>query len=142
MLFGTHLLMGATIGTLVPETGSASGLAVLSHYVLDHIPHWNYLPRYRSRWEDTWKMALEPLITVPLFLLLAWYFGWGIRILIPAFAATVPDLIEGAQFLLRTRLLRWHSRWHHWGHWHAPFWPSLPILLSLLAIFSLILPWR
>lgn len=141
MFFGVHLLTGAAVGALVPDLPTATGLGVLSHYAIDHLPHWNYLPKYRSRWEDSWKMALEPAISVPLFVGLAWWAGWDSRILIPAFAAIVPDLLESAQYFLRSRILGVHSRWHHFGHWHARLKPSLPILVALLVLVSWLLPW-
>jgi hypothetical protein len=139
MLFGIHLITGAAIGTVVPSPAPAIGLAVLSHYTIDHLPHWNYLPRYRSRWEDSWKMALEPVVSSLIFFAAAWWFGWSSNILVPAIAAVVPDLLESIQYLLRSRLLGWHSRWHHFGHWHARLAPSLPIALTIIAVAVVLL---
>lgn len=135
------MLTGGAIGAVVPQTGAASALALFSHYTIDHIPHWNYLPKYRTVWEDTWKMGLEPLITVPIFFALAWYFNWGAEIIVPAIAATIPDVIEATQFFLKSKILRYHTRWHHFGHWHARFLPALPMLLTLLAIVVWLLPF-
>jgi len=139
MFVGVHLLTGAAIGATVHHPAAAVGLAVLSHYAVDHLPHWNYLPKYKSIWEDTYKMASEPLISIPLFGALAWYLHWDAPILIAAIAATLPDFIEAAQYYLRSKLLKWHSRWHHWGHWHARFLPALPVTLSLLALNAALL---
>ncbi|MFO0704541.1 MAG: hypothetical protein U0517_01010 [Candidatus Andersenbacteria bacterium] len=141
MFFGVHLLTGAAIGAVVPDLPAATGLGLLSHYAIDHLPHWNYLPKHRSKWEDSWKMALEPLISIPVFLGLAWWAHWDAHILVPAFAAIIPDLLESAQYFLRSRVLNWHSRWHHFGHWHARFTASLPILISLLLLVGWLLPW-
>lgn len=98
MFFGVHLLTGAAIGAVVPDLPAATGLGLLSHYAIDHLPHWNYLPKHRSKWEDSWKMALEPLISIPVFLGLAWWAHWDAHILVPAFAAIIPDLLESAQY--------------------------------------------
>ncbi|MFH0830768.1 MAG: hypothetical protein V1895_01780 [Parcubacteria group bacterium] len=140
MFFGVHLLTGAAVGAVVPDVRAAAGLALFSHYVIDHLPHWNYLPRYRSRFEDVWKMSLEPLISLPLFGVLAWWRGWDINILLPALVAILPDILEAAQFLLRSRVLGWHTRWHHYGHWHARLVPSLPVLAALLFLVGWLLP--
>lgn len=140
MLLGVHMLTGGAIGAIVQDIPAASGLALLSHYTLDHLPHWNYITRHRSKWEDTWKMGLEPVISIPIFIALAWYFHWDTRILIPAGIAALPDLIEGLQFFLKSRLLDFHTRWHTFGHWQAPFWPSLPIVTTILLIVGLALP--
>lgn len=141
MLFGVHLITGAAVGALVPDLPTATGLGVLSHYAIDHLPHWNYLPKYRTKWEDTWKMGLEPVISIAVFSGLAWWAGWDARILIPAGAAILPDLLEAAQFFLKSKVLAWHSRWHHFGHWHARLLPSLPVVTALVLLSLWVLPW-
>ena len=141
MFFGVHLLTGAALGAIVKDPLAASGLAVVSHYTIDHLPHWNYLPKFRSKWEDSWKMGLEPVISGLLFISLAVIFRWNLNILIAAAAAALPDLIEASQYFLRSRILHYHSRFHHFGHWHARFLPSLPIVLSIIVLAVLSLPW-
>ncbi len=139
MFIGIHMLTGAAIGAVVPNPVVASSLAVTSHYTIDHLPHWHYLPRYQSKFEDLWKIGIEPLISFPLFFALAWVFKWDSRILIPALAATLPDVIEGLQFILKSKALDWHSRLHTFGHWQVRLLPSLPIFFTLMALTSFII---
>lgn len=133
------MLAGAAIGSLVPEPLLASGLALASHYTLDHLPHWHYLLRYRSKIEDLSKVAIEPLISLPLLLWLAWHFKWDAQILIPALVAGLPDIIEVAQLFLKSKTLRLHTRLHEFGHWQIRLLPSIPIFASLLALLGFIL---
>ena len=78
-------------------------------------------------------MTLEPLISSALFFGAAWWFDWGSNIIVPALVAILPDLLESVQYLLRSRVLGWHSRWHHFGHWHARLLPSLPLAVTLIV---------
>jgi hypothetical protein len=40
VLITNHVLSGALVGRLARSTGAAFGLGVVSHFVLDTVPHW------------------------------------------------------------------------------------------------------
>ncbi len=133
------MLTGAAIGSVVPDPIWSSTLALASHYTLDHLPHWHYLLKYRSKIEDLSKVAIEPLISFPVLLGLAWYFKWDAQIIIPALVAALPDVIELFQLFIKSKLLDYHTRFHEFGHRQARPKDSLPVFISLLTLLSFVL---
>lgn len=48
MLSTPHLLVGAAVGSVSPHPLIAFGAGFLSHFIMDKVPHWDWLPNTRK----------------------------------------------------------------------------------------------
>jgi hypothetical protein len=142
MVITPHMLVGAAIGTQAPNGWSVFILGLVSHYLLDFLPHWDYLyrvdiknPSHRK------KIALDFLLGAGLILILTWSYPDKWLIIIGIGAALLPDFLEVIYKNFKINWLRPLARFHEKIHWnHLAFWPGLPSLLivSLIAIFLIL----
>lgn len=58
MILTTHILSGAVLGANVQNPYAVAGLAVTVHFLLDLLPHGDYLNK-KSGWKEFWKVALD-----------------------------------------------------------------------------------
>ncbi len=58
MILTTHILSGALIGTEVKNPYAVAGLAVVVHFLLDLVPHGDYLNK-KSNFREFWKVAID-----------------------------------------------------------------------------------
>ncbi len=141
-----HMLAGAAIGQILPTPGGAFVGGVLSHFVLDGIPHTEG-KTFRTRPDDRYGLdlleaALEAIVGT---LLLAWIIracpgvhAWSMGI--GAVAALLPDLIDLPMHLL-FRVTVLHVARLHWtvGRRHA-LWGILTQLAVIAAAATYL--WR
>jgi len=144
MIVIPHLLTGAAIGGRTRKIWPVFILAVISHYLLDALPHWEYVPNFEAVLQpmNFLKVILDFALAV---LILGFVLRFFIKkrisikakttIFIGAGAALLPDFLEMAKLFLNVRILNGLSFFHHSIHcqWVISFWQGLPVLL----IFSL-----
>jgi len=58
MTLTTHILSGAALGASVKNPVAIAGLAVALHFLLDMVPHGDYLNK-KSRLGEFWKVAID-----------------------------------------------------------------------------------
>lgn len=138
MVSTPHLLVGAALATKIHPLILAAILAILSHYVLDAIPHWDYSTTAirKRRWKDS----------VPVFLKATLDFSLGILIILllaenrfsalsGAFFAVLPDAVTFLTIVLpntNNRPLKTHHLLHNkMGHWHK--YKKIPLLWKLVS---------
>lgn len=103
MLTSVHLVTGAAIGKLTGNLWISIPIALLSHYLLDIIPHYNPKPVkgyqeggfLKSDKKDLMVKSLEPLMGILVVLYSAFYLNRNIFwiMILSAFFAWLPDLI-------------------------------------------------
>ena len=109
MIYTPHILIGAAIGAKTHNLGLIIILGLISHFIMDKIPHWDYpVYKYIKNFEETKSFkSLLPLIlksTIDVFIGLAivfvaaWYknildFHNIIFILLGIFFSLLPDII-------------------------------------------------
>lgn len=49
MLATVHALVGASIATKIPDPALGASLSLLSHFIMDSIPHWDFGTNWRKR---------------------------------------------------------------------------------------------
>jgi hypothetical protein len=120
MTLATHAAIGAAAASFFPEyPWIAFGAGVVSHFVIDALPHWDYKEwlwsleeqpnrlesdfRYGSAfWHDLGVMGADALIGLVLTLIIAWLVPVSLTIaLIGAGAGLYPDLLTFAYFKAR-----------------------------------------
>ncbi len=127
-----HAPAGLLIAASIPNPAIGLPLAILSHYVLDSIPHGDLnKPPLMLAWTEGKRLAITELIDLPLAALVVWRLAPMFPATPPAYliaaaiAGIVPDLLWGGKFLLErigwnipglSPLLALHHRWHEWIH--------------------------
>lgn len=61
MVFTSHAAVGALIGAKIKNLGLIIIVAILSHFVLDIIPHWDYIG-WAPQKSDLFKMIIDGII--------------------------------------------------------------------------------
>jgi hypothetical protein len=113
MLELPHAVIGATIATKVGNPFLALPLALLAHFLLDILPHWN--PHIFTEMQATGKVSKKSVTIIIVDALLAFIIGlymafqfWPdtnrvILVLLGAFMGVVPDLIEAPYFFFHSK---------------------------------------
>ena len=115
MILFVHMLFGAAVGSSVNNIPLAIILALLSHYLLDFIPHIDYPLK------DTDKKNF--ILMLPNILKIALDFGSGILLIflfsknhpiiyVCAIAAILPDGFTVLNALMPNKILKFHSKLH------------------------------
>lgn len=58
MVLTTHILSGAVLGANVQNPYAVAGLSIAVHFLLDLVPHGDYLNK-KSKLREFWKVALD-----------------------------------------------------------------------------------
>lgn len=142
-----HALTGAIIGLTVHNPALALPLALLSHYLLDALPHFRpNLPDEILLKTKGFKLYLLGeatlcfLIVLTLFLIQPAYWWLGA---ICAFVAAAPDLISIGRFRRvisdKPAKTNWYSRFAHKIQWfERPIGAVVEIVWFVCAVFILV----
>jgi hypothetical protein len=154
MIFTTHILSGAAIGAEVKNPYAVAGLAVVLHFLLDMIPHGDYVNE-KSTLKDWWKEAIS--FSTGIFLLSIVFAVRGIpdwptlrNIGIGIFFSLLPDATHFMYRFMGMKFLRpikdFHEGLHYWPN-RSPhrefrlkneYWEIAVILISLISLLFLI----
>lgn len=140
MILATHLVVGAAVGSQINNLAAAIGINLLLHYLLDSIPHWDYLEKILKK--DIPKIAVDFLVGVMLLVPLCFIFSDVINLtmfLLGAATGILPDILQGLYNLFSLKFLNFHYRFHHFIHFqkNQPFLKGFGIQL-ILAIAGLL----
>ncbi len=101
MLSTAHVLVGAALGSVTGDVYLAALAGLLSHHVMDLVPHWDpgswHYPNKQFKWtKRDWQVAIiDNIIFVLIWLLLLGLF-WGQPLMWPVlvggFMAVFPDI--------------------------------------------------
>lgn len=111
MLETPHVVVAAAIAYKIPNPLIAIPLALLSHFVLEKVPHWNpHLNTETKKYgKPTKKSTLIVFTDAVLSIVLGGFIAWRVlpdtahaaTILAACFVATLPDLIEAPYYFLK-----------------------------------------
>lgn len=120
MLETPHVALGVAIATNFPNPWIAIPLAFASHFVLDHVPHWNphIFTETQKIGKPSKKSTAIVCVDVALALLLGSFFAYralpnnslAILILACSLTAVLSDLIKYPYYYLKFRS-RWMVKW-------------------------------
>lgn len=141
MLAATHALTGAAIAKLSPSLTTGVLVALISHPILDYIPHWDLNTRHTKR-------PIAQIIALSLTdALIGFLFGFllfgntvpMVKLMIIMFAAQLPDWFEAPYRVFNWKFppFSWVKSFQHKVHKKLPFPDGL--LTQLILIFSLLL---
>ena len=126
MVLTTHALAGAVIGKSVNNPWIIITLSVGTHFILDMLPHGEYISRYSKIKDSYWKVILDCLIGIAIISFIIYiqrhdkdhpynvYFG--------AFSSMFPDFLTFLNSLFRgkIKLLKKIYKFHQWTHSFHP----------------------
>lgn len=139
-----HLLAGAAIGALIPNTFLMMVVAFFSHYLLDLIPHID--PATFAAKERPYTLVQKIGLTVDIVLVLAFITSLFLvkntnaNIFIGAITALLTDLLSPLETYSVFAPLHKIHRYFHWDERRAKYWDWYiaglisPILVSLVCV--------
>lgn len=146
MLETPHVAVGTAIATKIPNPLVAIPLSLVSHFVLDKIPHWNphtYTETEKFGYPRKTTMALAALdIAAALSLGLFVAFGAGsfnraMLVIACSFASVLPDVVKYPYFLfkkMRHGLMKGYVDFERSWQEDASFWPGVTTqLVTIIA---------
>ncbi len=137
MILTPHIIVGATIGAKTQNLGLIVILALITHLIMDKIPHYDYdLPavfrefrknkKIKPLLSDFVKMAIDVTVGLSLTFVVLWYknflsFDYLPFILFGIFISILPDIILGCSFLLLSekmakKIFNFNHRIFHYKH--------------------------
>jgi hypothetical protein len=147
MSLTTHVTVGATVGVLTHNPWLGFVAAVASHHVLDMIPHSDPgsggvdVTNILKHPETLLMVAFDAILAVSVMILIAYYYGWTLALLLGAFGGALPDLIDNVPFWTnKLRKTKFFGA-YHWFHEKLHFtimnkkYVWVGILTQLIVIF-------
>lgn len=160
MILASHIIISGILGSKAQNYFLAAIIGLVSHYVLDAIPHWDYLPEeFQSRvktdgdfiknkkfWKELSKVAIDGLIGLILLLILtSFYQNLNIAsALISAFFGILPDALSLLYWITKWRAIKWNHDFQVFIHYsifkktEPDFWPGIATQIATIGIFFLI----
>ena len=144
MVLAPHMLVGAAIGSQVSNYWLAFLFGLISHYLVDALPHWDYLQKFEiSNPNHIKKVIIDLLIGSSLVLFLTWSNADKIIIFIAVFASILPDAMNGIYMNYKNKWLKPHFLLHNKMHFfkNLSFLQGLPfaLIVVFLSIYVLLL---
>ena len=118
MIFAPHIIVGATIGAKTHNLGLIIILGLLTHFIMDKLPHWDYFwlgiknfkktKNFKALFYDFLKMGIDCTVGFLIVLPLLWYknflnFDYLPFILLGIFVSLLPDINFGLVRLIAGR---------------------------------------
>lgn len=143
MLELPHTVVGAAIGLKIGQPWLSLPLSLLSHFVLDFVPHWNpsLYTETQKHGQPTKKSTLIVAIDTIISLIVGFFLasqvwpdlGRFLIVLFCCFLAVVPDIAEAPYFYLNFRP-KWLRKWVKFQHEHQGRAKKIPGFLIQLAV--------
>ncbi len=152
MLELPHTLIGAAIGAKIGSPLLALPLSLASHFIVDLVPHWN--PSLYTETKKYGRPSIRSTVIIVFDVILSLIFGFGIAslflpdytkaivIILTAFLAVLPDVIEGFYFYLKVEW-KWLIKLIEFQHSHQGkaglVVGSLTQLVTILLVLHILL---
>ena len=153
MLELPHVVVGATIGILIPNPAISLPLSLASHFITDYVPHWN--PHLNTELKKFGRLTNLTMAIIGIDVVLAALVGFylaGLQlpnsarfltVVLCGFLGTLPDLVEMPHFFLGIKIpiIEKLINFQRNHQWNVPLpWGLLTqvivILLSYMVIRS------
>jgi len=146
MTVTNHALTGALVATSVANPIIGLALALLSHFVIDTLPHWDHqVNKNLQRFVDVGDGVLAITLSVAIAWFIAdhtWVILGGALMGVAPDLMWLPEILKGKKVKMKgKRLLYRVRRWHHSIQWsESPKGLLLEILFFILIINLIFLP--
>ncbi|PJE57722.1 MAG: hypothetical protein COU82_00430 [Candidatus Portnoybacteria bacterium CG10_big_fil_rev_8_21_14_0_10_38_18] len=133
MILIPHILVGAAIGAKTHNLGLIVILGLLSHFIMDKIPHWDYInsgikdfrksKNFKALFRDLFKIAVDGMIGLLIVFLIIWQIHQLtdlLFIMLAIFVSVLPDILLGLVHLFAPRnfaekYVKFHFRFLHFA---------------------------
>ncbi len=161
MVLATHAVAGVAIAQLFPHQPALGfGLAVVGHFVLDTIPHWDYhlssleQPADGNKLNQHFRLSpvfladvLKTGLDAALGCLIAFivFYPQDSRsawlLLLGVFGGVLPDFLQFVFYKYHPRWLRPLQRFHIWIHARSNFnnRPILGVLMQIVLVIVIVI---
>ncbi|MFH0805906.1 MAG: hypothetical protein ABIG88_01600 [Patescibacteria group bacterium] len=141
MVIIPHMLAGVAIGAHSPNVWAAFCFGLLSHYLLDSLPHWEYLDSLKvSKFSQLIKIFIDFIIGSIIIVFLFLSSSFNIIIISGIIGALLPDFIEFLYVNFKIKLFRPLSIFHHKIHYYKKVsFLKGSISQTIIVIISVIL---
>ncbi|MFH1236669.1 MAG: hypothetical protein V1685_07130 [Parcubacteria group bacterium] len=142
MLLLVHIVAGSSIGVLSKNGGEAFALGMLSHFIMDALPHWNYILRVPITLKKI--VAYSPDVLTPLIVF--WCFVTAFPeqsgiITLAALGTVLPDMVSmvalGSKTLRATVVIRVFQKFHGLLQWEIGIMPGMTVQVLTIALILL-----
>ncbi|HCJ52658.1 MAG: hypothetical protein A2898_04320 [Candidatus Kerfeldbacteria bacterium RIFCSPLOWO2_01_FULL_48_11] len=142
MLLLAHIVAGSSIGVLAKNGGEAFALGMISHFVMDTLPHWNYILRVPITLKKI--VAYSPDVLTPLIVF--WCFVTAFPeqsgiITLATLGAVFPDIISMialvSKTLRATVVIRVFQKFHSSIQWEIGILPGMTVQVFATAAILL-----
>jgi len=163
MILASHIIVSGLLGATTQNYFLAAAIGLVSHYILDAIPHWDFYlsPEFNVKvetedgsfikeklfWKEVGKIAIDILIGLGLlfvFLKTSSYINIT-AVFISVFFGVLPDPLQLLYLMTKWRFIKWNFDFQEFVH-HSihskidqKFWPGIIIQISTIGIVFLIL---
>ena len=159
MIFSPHIIIGAAIGAKTQNLGLIIILGLLSHFILDKIPHWDYSIKGIKNFRETKnfktliinliKIAVDGLIGLLIIFLILWQkklldFSHLPFILLGVFISILPDILWGLSGFINSNFLDAFTKLHDRIHFQKQkegtitflgFFTQIVLILIAMSFF-------
>jgi hypothetical protein len=161
MILASHIIVSGLLGAETRNYFLAAILGIISHYILDGIPHWNYLTdefelraktetgfiKSKKFWQEIIKVGADILIGVALLFVFLRPFSYAniFPAAISIFFGILPDPLNLLYWITNWKMLKWNSDLQHFMHYSIHkkikqgFWPGITIQIATVGMVFLIL---
>jgi len=114
------MLAGAAIGAHSPNVWAAFCFGLVIHYLLDSLPHWEYLDSLKvsNKSKMFIKISSDFIIGIIVVFVLIWDYPQKLIIISALIGSLLPDIIEFLYINFKIKLFRPLSLFHHKIHYY------------------------
>ena len=129
MIFTPHIVVGAVIGSKIHNISLIVFLGLLSHFILDKVPHWDYsvsiyIKSFRQKKSLksliplVFKVGLDGIVGL---IIVFFTLGYSPFILLGIFISVLPDFVLGSILFLghdnfSKKISDFHEKFLHFKH--------------------------
>ncbi len=165
MILASHIIVSGLLGATTQNYFLAAIFGFASHYILDVIPHWDYLSdefelqvktekgffKKKKFWQKMAKISFDALIGLALLLVIFIALKNFINqkniapILISIFFGTLPDALQLLYWKTKWQSIKWNVDLQRFTHYsihkkiEQAFWPGIITQIATIGIVFLIL---
>ncbi|MFH1671439.1 MAG: hypothetical protein ABH889_01520 [Candidatus Portnoybacteria bacterium] len=137
MVITPHMLVGAAVGIHSNNIGMAFLFGLISHYIVDLLPHWEYMDQISiSSKKDFLKIFLDFIIGSLIVLILVWDYPGRMAIGFAIIGSLLPDILLFLDSRFKSKFLKYHREYHHKIHYfkYLSFWQGLPATMVVIVV--------
>lgn len=133
MILISHIIISGILASKTQNYFLAAAIGLISHYVLDAIPHWDYLsdkfePRIKTEknfikkkgfWREIIKITADALAGFGLLALFVFLDKDAniAPLIISTFFGILPDAIQFLSWLTNWKFIEWNTTFHKFAHY-------------------------